>query len=94
MTRVRFARSAANSRDEIGRPSFAQPSGASRVTCSGDPSRAARERRDTLKSAQRRVRELETIIEALNRRLVEPNQRVQTAESHAMAVIGALGLPG
>jgi len=40
------------------------------------------------------VRELETIIEALNRRLVEPNQRVQTAESHAMAVIGALGLPG
>jgi len=40
------------------------------------------------------VRELETIIETLNRRLVEPNQRPQTAEARAMAVIAASGMPG
>jgi hypothetical protein len=38
-----------------------------------------------------RIRELETTIETLNRRLVDANQRAQTAESHAMAVIKSVG---
>jgi len=34
-----------------------------------------------------RIRELETTIETLNRRLINANHRAQTAESHAMPVI-------
>ena len=48
---------------------------------------AAGNAHNALELAQARIRELETTIETLNRRLINANHRAQTAESHAMPVI-------